>query len=134
MDIQISARDSTPVYSQIVDQIRRLIASRELAEGDELPSIRGLAEQLIVNPNTVARAYRELEAAGLVGVRRGSYTHVAATEEQAEATKRELILQQVDRLLMDARQMKVPLELLFQLMTSRVAETSALDDAESDHV
>jgi GntR family transcriptional regulator len=130
VDIHILPSASTPVYSQIVDQVRRLIASGELKENDELPSIRALAEQLIVNPNTVARAYRELEAKGLLAVRRSSYTYVAATDVLAEETKRELVLLQVDRLLADARQMRIPLNVLFQLISSRAAKATPLDDAE----
>ena len=131
MDIHISPSDPTPVYSQIVNQVRRHIASGELKENDELPSIRALAEQLLVNPNTVARAYRELEEKGLLAVRRGSYTYVAATDTLAEETKRELILTQVDRLLADARQMRIPLNVLIQLLSSRAQETTPLDDVET---
>jgi GntR family transcriptional regulator len=130
VDIQISARDATPVYAQIVEQIRRLIASGDLVEGDELPSIRLMADQLIVNPNTVARAYRELESAGLVAVRRSSNTYVAATTEMAEAERRSVLLGQVEALLAGARQMRLPLTELVDLVCSRHAETSPKDDAE----
>jgi GntR family transcriptional regulator len=131
MDIDISYRDPTPVYSQIADRIQRLIACRELSEGDELPSIRVLAEQLLVNPNTVARAYRELEVAGFLAVRRGSHTLVAATAELADATKKTLLVRQVDLLLADALQMQLSLDSLFQLISVRASETAALDDKET---
>ena len=69
MRIQVSAHDGTPIYAQIVRQVKYLVAAGRLAEGERLPSVRGLAEQLVVNPNTVARAYRELEALGVIETR-----------------------------------------------------------------
>ena len=134
MDIQITTKDATPVYAQIVGQVRRLIACGALTEGDELPSIRVLAEQLIVNPNTVARAYRELEAVGLVAVRRGTYTYVAATARMAEAERRSVLLNQVDILLADASQMHFSVAEIIELLRSRAAESRPADDAEVDHV
>lgn len=68
---------STPIYRQIVEQVRRAIAVRELAAGDQLPSVRALAEQLVVNPNTVARAYGELVRDGLIESQQGKGFFVA---------------------------------------------------------
>jgi GntR family transcriptional regulator len=76
MQIHISANDGVPIYLQIIYQVKRLIASGRLRAGDELPPIRVLAEQLVVNPNTVARAYLELERGGLVTKRQGAVTYV----------------------------------------------------------
>jgi GntR family transcriptional regulator len=67
-----------PVYLQIQAQLERRIASGALSSGDALPSVRALAKQLRVNPNTVVRAYRELEFRGLVETRHGEGTFVAA--------------------------------------------------------
>ncbi len=130
MDIEISARDATPVFAQIAEQVRRLVACGELVEGSELPSIRALAEQLLVNPNTVAKAYRALEAAGLVAVRRSSNTYIAATAAMAASERQAVLLKQIDALLADARQMRLPLTELVELVQSRWSETSSLDDAE----
>jgi GntR family transcriptional regulator len=69
--------DGVPIYQQIVNQVRYLVASARLKTGDELPPIRVLADQLLVNPNTVARAYRELETAGIVEKRRTAGTYVS---------------------------------------------------------
>ena len=78
MHIHISTGDGeVPIYQQIVNQVKYLVAAGRLAPGEELPPIRVLAERLIVNPNTVARAYRELEAAGLVTKRRTAGTFVS---------------------------------------------------------
>ena len=77
MQIHISPHDGVPIYRQIVNQVKYLVASARLKPGDELPPIRRLAEDLLINPNTVARAYRDLEAAGVLLSRRGSGTQVS---------------------------------------------------------
>src|SRR5690242_21773564 len=78
MRIHVSPSDGVPIYLQIVNQVKYLVASGRLEAGQELPPIRTLAEQLLVNPNTVARAYRELEIAGVVEKRRTAGTYVSA--------------------------------------------------------
>ena len=77
MRIHISPSDGVPIYQQIVNQVKYLLASGRLSAGEELPPIRVLAERLVVNPNTVARAYRELETAGVVEKRRTAGTYVS---------------------------------------------------------
>ena len=77
MRIHITSSDGVPIYMQIVNQVKYLVAAGRLAVGDELPPIRVLADQLLVNPNTVARAYRELEASGVVEKRRTAGTFVS---------------------------------------------------------
>ena len=79
MDIHISPNDGVPIYLQIVTQVKYLVASDRLTPGEELPPIRALAERLQVNPNTVAKAYRELEREGLVLARQGRGTFVSNT-------------------------------------------------------
>jgi len=76
MQIHISLDDGVPIYLQIVNQIKYLVASGRLVSGEQLPPVRKLAEQLLVNPNTVARAYRELESARVLSTRRGTGVYV----------------------------------------------------------
>ena len=64
--IQINYRDPRPVYEQIMDEIRRLIITGALRPDEKLPSVRDLARQLAINPNTIQRAYRELEQSGYI--------------------------------------------------------------------
>src|SRR5918992_950355 len=78
MDLRVNESDPVPIYLQIVNQVKYLVAAKRLAPGEELPAIRVLAERLTVNPNTVARAYRELENAGVVEKRRTAGTYVSA--------------------------------------------------------
>jgi DNA-binding transcriptional regulator YhcF (GntR family) len=71
-----------PIYLQLMEQVKHAIETGALRPGDQLPGIRPLAEQLVVNPNTVAKAYRELEHEGVVELRQGAGAFVA---EQARA-------------------------------------------------
>ena len=106
MHIHIQAQGGVPIYLQVMQQIKYLVASGRLQPGDELPSIRTLAEQLIVNPNTIARAYRELETAGVVEKRRTAGTFVAeAGSPLARKERLKLLKQRVDQLLVEAFQM-----------------------------
>ena len=75
--ISIHPADRRPIYLQIIEEIQRAIALGALRTGDPLPSVRQLAADLRINPNTVAQAYRELERDGLVAMRRGQGTYVA---------------------------------------------------------
>ena len=64
--ITLNYRDARPIYEQVRDGLRRLIVSGAIADGDKLPSVRALATQLAINPNTIQRAYMELEQQGLI--------------------------------------------------------------------
>jgi GntR family transcriptional regulator len=122
MQIQISASDGVPIYQQIVSQVRYLIAAGRLQAGEELPPIRVLAEQLTVNPNTVARAYLELEHAGIVTKRHGSGTYVSelrSSVPQREKTK--ILNKRVDALLTEARHLEVDLGDVIKLLRERDA-------------
>ena len=120
MQIEISASDGIPIYQQIVNQVRYLIAAGRLQPSEELPPIRVLAEQLTVNPNTVARAYLELEHAGIVTKRHGSGTYVSAARRplpQREKTK--ILARRADALLTEARHLDVELSELIKLLRER---------------
>ncbi len=77
LDLQIATGSSVPIYRQIVDQVRRAVAGGELAVGDRLPAVRTLAEQLLVNHNTVAKAYNNLIRDGVIESRHGLGVFVA---------------------------------------------------------
>ena len=101
MLIDLDLSDGRALYQQIVDEVRRAVAQGALAPDDPLPSVRALATELRVNPNTVQQAYRELERAGVVYSRRGQGTFAArpGTRDQ-----RGLLLRDVaERALKDAR-------------------------------
>src|SRR5262245_32319262 len=108
MQLHISSSDGVPIYLQIFNQIKHLAVSGRLAPGDEVPPIRVLAEQLVVNPNTVARAYLELERAGIVTKQHGSGTYIAETGSPLLRKDRMKILsRRIDALITEARHLDV---------------------------
>jgi GntR family transcriptional regulator len=120
MDIHVSPHDGLPIYLQIVNQVKYLIASGQLAPGEELPAIRVLAERLVVNPNTIARAYRELEVAGVVEKRRTTGTYVSATGSPLARRERLRILtERIDALLAEARQLGIRTDEIVELIHRR---------------
>jgi GntR family transcriptional regulator len=122
VQLHISANDGVPIYLQIVNQVKYLVASGRLSAGEELPPIRVLAEQLLINPNTVARAYRELESAGLVEKRRTAGTYVS--DQGSPLARRErirILSERVDALLAEAGQMNIDFDELTKLLAQRHA-------------
>ena len=132
MQIHITASDGVPIYLQVVNQIKYLVAAGRLVAGEELPPIRTLAERLVVNPNTIARAYRELEIAGIVEKRRTAGTYVS--DQGSPLARRErmkILTERIDQLLAEAGHMDVSLDDVLKLMQQRfsVINTSRLKDA-----
>ena len=88
--IHLDYRDSRPIYEQVKDSLRRLMVTGVLAPGDKLPSVRSMASQLSINPNTIQRAYAELESEGYVVSVTGKGSFVAEGDTQTAARKAEL--------------------------------------------
>lgn len=84
----LDLRSGVPVYRQLIDQVRVGIASGTLAAGDQLPTVRQLAVDLAINPNTVLRAYRELELGGLLETHQGTGTFVGDKKPEKKAAER----------------------------------------------
>jgi DNA-binding transcriptional regulator YhcF (GntR family) len=100
MMIRIDPGASTPIYMQIVERLHSLMVAGKLSPGDQLPPVRQLAETLQINFNTVARAYRWLEEAGLLSMRQGRGTYVldrplAALERQQRQENLEQFVQRI---------------------------------------
>ncbi len=129
MDISINLTDGVPIYRQIFNQVKYLVASRLLQPGEELPPIRTLALQLKVTPNTIVKAYHELEAAGVIQKRHGSGTFVSDERPQlAVRERRRVIEQRIDSLLAEAHQLNFTTEDILRMVRERKAamdETSA---------
>lgn len=92
---QLDLHSGVPVYRQIIDQVRGGIASGQLAQGDQLPTVRQLAVDLAINPNTVVRAYRELELGGLLETQQGTGTFISAQRLKRSDAERERQLTQI---------------------------------------
>lgn len=122
MLIRISQQDGTPVYQQVISQIQLLIATGQLEPGDKLPTVRALAAELVINPNTVARSYRELETLGLVTSRQGSGVFVNKAESPLSRKQRNARLNEgFDQLLSLASQLDFDLDTVPELLRQRVA-------------
>ncbi|NUM56920.1 MAG: GntR family transcriptional regulator [Candidatus Hydrogenedentes bacterium] len=120
MLIHLSPKNGIPIYLQIVSQVKYLVASGRLRPSDEVPPIRALAEKLLINPNTVARAYRELEQAGILIKRQGAGTYVSETGTPlAWAERIKLLTERIDGLLAEAHQLDVPTEQVLALIKER---------------
>ena len=126
MIFQINFKSGTPIYLQVVDQIKAAAASGALRAGEALPSIRPLAEELKVNRNTIAKAYSELENLGVIETLpgRGCFlkeNHAALRKE----VRRKLLMQEVDHAIVQAHHLQVPHDEFLELIQERMA---ALDD------
>ena len=120
MQLHISTKDGVPIYLQIINQVKYLVAAGRLAAGEEVPPIRVLAEQLVINPNTVAKAYHELEREGIVTKRHGSGTYVSDNGSPLARRERMKILTgRIDALLVEARHMDVSTEEVIELVRDR---------------
>jgi GntR family transcriptional regulator len=92
---RLDLQSGVPVYRQIIDQVRGGIASGALEIGDQLPTVRQLAVDLSINPNTVVRAYRELELGGLLETHQGTGTFISAQKLKSGGAERERQLSQI---------------------------------------
>ena len=121
MHIDISSR--LPIYQQLASQIREAIARGELQPEAGLPSVRQLSKELVVNPNTVARAYTELEREGLLVSRPGRGIYVAQPRmELTRAARDRRLTEQIDRLLTEAVHLGFSAEEVFTLVNRRVRQ------------
>ena len=91
----LDLHSGVPVYRQIIDQVRSGVASGSLAAGDQLPTVRQLAVDLAINPNTVLRAYRELELGGFLETHQGTGTFVANKKVERNSAERDRQLTQM---------------------------------------
>jgi GntR family transcriptional regulator len=129
MNITIDPKDGLPIYRQISNQLRYMIASGLLRQDEDLPAIRTLAAELRVTPNTVVKAYDELEKAGVIAKRRGSGCYVSEGPPKiVDREKRKILEQRIDGLLVEARQLNYRPEELFKLIHKRLSLLNSLDD------
>jgi GntR family transcriptional regulator len=93
--LALDLHSGVPVYRQLIDQVRGGIASGSLTAGDQLPTVRQLAVDLAINPNTVMRAYRELELGGLLETHQGTGTFISNKKPEKKSAERERQLGQM---------------------------------------
>ena len=123
MALHINTSSRQPLYQQLAQQIREAIARGELQPGAGLPSVRLLSAELVVNPNTVARAYTELEREGLVISRPGRGIYVASPRNDLTRTARDRRLtEQLDRWLTEAVHLGFSADQVVRMVTERVRQ------------
>jgi GntR family transcriptional regulator len=127
LDITINLADGVPIYRQIVNQVKYLVASGLMQPGEELPPIRTLALQLKVTPNTIVKAYGELEISGVIHKRRGSGTFVSEGRPQQVKLRerRRVIEQRIDGLLAEAHQLNFSTDDIVRMVKERKAAMDA---------
>ena len=95
MQISIDNKSGVPFYRQIIEQVKFAVASGDLQPSDRLPTVRQLAVDLSINPNTVIRAYRELEIEGMLDTQQGSGTFVSHRRPDVDQLERQRMLDQI---------------------------------------
>jgi len=122
----IATGSSEPIYRQLVEQARRLIAGGQLAPGDAMPSVRDIAQALALNPMTVSKAYGMLEMENLLTRRRGLGMVVAdaPTQSHSVANRADLLRPTLERAALEARQLELDPETVLALFTKIMKEKS----------
>ncbi len=95
MDFSLDTKSGVPYYRQIIEQVKYGISRRKLQPGDRLPTVRQLAVDLSVNPNTVIRAYREMEIEGVLETHQGSGTFIGNRKPEIDELERQRMLDQI---------------------------------------
>lgn len=117
----LNPQSGIPIYRQIIDQVKRMVASGQLQPGSELPSVRELAVQHAVNPMTISKAYALLENEGLLIRQRGKPMQVAAVSiEDSQQQKEDLLTPAIDNLLLVAKQLDLDIDELLDLIKKQM--------------
>jgi GntR family transcriptional regulator len=123
-DFRLDLHSGVPVYRQIIDQILGGIASGKLAVGDQIPTVRQVAVDLAINPNTVVRAYREMEIRGVLETQQGTGTFIARKKvEQNEVERSRRLTQLVTEFVARAGSAGFSVEELMEQLNDLLAET-----------
>jgi GntR family transcriptional regulator len=129
MQFTIDNASDRAVYQQIVDQVKRDIALGRLVKDEKLPTVRQLAAQLAINPNTIAKAYRLLEREGIITTKPGAGAFVANLDTTlSRAVRRKLICEQVERIIVDAVHMQIEKDTLLKWFKDALEKFKFLDE------
>jgi GntR family transcriptional regulator len=121
MEMRIESSGREPIYRQLARQIREAIATGKLVGEEKLPSVRELSRSLVVNPNTIARVYTELEREGLLCTRPGLGVYVAKPRvELTKKARRDRLLQTLDQFLTEAVHLGFAAAQVVEMVTERV--------------
>jgi GntR family transcriptional regulator len=113
MQFRLDNASARPVYQQIIDQVKRDIALGRLIKDDKLPTVRQLAAQIAINPNTIAKAYRQLEQEGIINTRPGAGAFIADIDSiLSRAVRKKLICEHLEYVVIEAFHMQIDRDLL----------------------
>jgi len=104
---ELDTRSRKPIYEQLVDKLKELIINEVLKPDEQLPSVRQLAQELTINPNTIQKAYRELENQGFIYSQKGKGSFVNPQHGAMDETKRKSIMEEIEKLIRRRFQFKV---------------------------
>lgn len=129
---QINERSLSPIYEQIVQQVKELIAKGALREGDKIPSVREMSALLLVNHNTVAKAYQELERQGVIASQRGKGAFVARTADDPGMEKERLqkLREELRRLVVEAHHLGIGGRRLTEWLNEEIQRYGREEDAD----
>lgn len=123
MQIRIDNSSDRPVYQQIIDQVKRDIALGRLGKDERLPTVRQLAGQIAINPNTIAKAYQQLEREGIIMTRPGAGTFVANLDSDLNSSvKKKLICEDLELAVVDAFHMQIESQTLLKWFNEAIGK------------
>lgn len=129
MQFRIDNASGRAVYQQIIDQVKRDIALGRLTKDEKLPTVRHLAVQLAINPNTIAKAYRRLEQEGIITTKPGAGAFVANLDSNLSKTvRKKLICEDIEHLIVDAIHMQIEKQLLIRWVKERIEKFKFADE------
>ncbi|MFQ6036419.1 MAG: GntR family transcriptional regulator [Sedimentisphaerales bacterium] len=121
MQFRIDNASDRPVYQQIMNQIKRDIALGRLTKDEKLPTVRQLAKQIAINPNTIAKAYRQLEQEGIITTKPGAGAFVANLDSNlSRAVRKKIISEELERIVVEAFHMQFDRQMLMELFNNIV--------------
>ena len=121
MQFRIDNTSNRPAYQQIIDQVKRDIALGRLAKAEKLPTVRQLAKQLTINPNTIAKAYRQLEREGIITTKPGAGAFVANLDSNlSRAVRKKLVSEDIEQIAVEAFHMQIDRQTLLQWFNNAV--------------
>lgn len=131
MQIRIDNASTRPIYQQIIDQIKRDIALGRLKATEKLPTVRQLAAQLVLNPNTISKAYRQLEQDSIIVTRPGAGAFVAELSSNlSRSVRKKLLCEQLERLVVEAVHMQIDARTLGEWFDSTTRKFKFTDSEE----
>ncbi len=123
MQIRIDNASDRPVYQQIIDHVKRDIALGRIIKNEKLPTVRQLAGQITINPNTIAKAYRQLEQQGIIVTKAGAGAFVANLDSNlSRSVRKKIISEELDRIAVDAFHMQIDGQTLLEWFNNVVVK------------